>query len=109
MGKTGKSTTLNSFGTTKQEIESKKDLLEIFCCLAFFSPCGNERVRKAKGDEDRKKTETANKFLNPPNVSVEGKCATEWRDYRESINKILQAHRTDIDMAESQKILLLHS
>ena len=55
MGKTAKSTTLNSFGTTKQEIESKKDLLKIFCCLAFFYPCGNERVRKAKGDEDRKK------------------------------------------------------
>lgn len=81
MGKTGESTTLNSFGITKQEIESKKDLLKIFCCLAFRSG--------EWGDEDTE-TETANKFPNPPNVmlNVKGK-ATEWQDYRKSINKLL--------------------
>jgi hypothetical protein len=64
------SATLNSFGKTKQEIESKKDLPKIFCCLAFrfFLLCGQKKQEKARNE---RKTETANKFPNPPNVMLE--------------------------------------
>jgi hypothetical protein len=62
---------LTLFGTTKQEIESKKDLPKIFCCLAFrffFFFCGQENQEKARNE---RKTETANKFPNPPNVMLD--------------------------------------
>jgi hypothetical protein len=78
MGKTGESTTLNSFGITKQEIESKKDLLKIFCCLAFLRATKTEKLKPLINF----------RILQMSMLNVKGE-ATEWQDYRKSINKLL--------------------
>lgn len=66
---------------TKQEIESKKDLLKIFCfrCCCCFLCASRER-----------RSETANKFLNL-RMSRCTKKKRQWNceDYRESINNLL--------------------
>lgn len=103
-GKRARSTNLNSFGETKQEIESKKDLPKIFCCcFAFYFVVEGAKQRTGGGGRSWDwRQGNWNPLINFEilETSQAGKAS-------KIIENLLTSSFRLRDMAKSQKILLL--